>query len=381
MKEVGSVPFLAEVGWPVGSPPQLTAATRCVRRRALIASLIFVVAAIGPGGSPLAAAQGPCPPSDARSAVQTARVPNVVSGYPKQFNGSGWWTSFIVQNVGTVNTSLEVTYLRFPDGECVGRRAVPALAPGASMAALPFADPALPTNTQFTVLIRSFGAPIFAVANQHSSSVGATIGEALSFAAPPDGATTVYLPNVVRRFFGYVTGFLIQNMSDETATATARFMSFDGSVGPIVISRSLAANASVSVDVTSNDVSTGVPGLADGRQYAVTVTGTRPIGVVVNTHDRTPGVYNPIAYSTGGIASISARAFGPYAARNATNGRTSTIVVQNVNDTAITPRLTFRPMARWDRADVHISAACAFRSGVGLRPAVHPRHDHSLQCA
>jgi len=57
--------------------------------------------------------------------------------------------------------------------------------------------------------------------------------------------------------------------------------------------------------------------LADGTQYAVTVTASQLIAVVVNTHNDDASVAAPIAYSTNGIVSGASTVYGPYAAKNA----------------------------------------------------------------
>ena len=50
--------------------------------------------------------------------------------------------------------------------------------------------------------------------------------------APPKvidtGANTVYLPNVVRRFFGYHSPAIIQNLGQVATVVTATYQSFDG---------------------------------------------------------------------------------------------------------------------------------------------------------
>jgi hypothetical protein len=86
----------------------------------------------------------------------------------------------------------------------------------------------------------------------------------------------------------------------------------------------------------------------DGGAYAVTVKADQPVGVVVNTHNDEATVAHPVAYSTTGVATGSARAYGAYAAKNADDyGRTgtmSTIVVQNLGAGATTATLEFTPL-------------------------------------
>ncbi|MGH2378760.1 MAG: hypothetical protein ACRDGT_09815, partial [Candidatus Limnocylindria bacterium] len=202
-----------------------------------------------------------CPPADTRPPTQTVYLPNIT----KTLGGpTGWQTPFIVQNTGSVSTTLEVTYQRFLNGACAVRRTVTNLRPGTSFADVPNNDHDLPGDTQFSVVVKSFGAEIVSVVNQHAGS-GAR-AEALSYVGVSEGATSAFLPNITRRFFGFVTPFIIQNLGNVEATATARFVSFDGTAPTVTVTRDIPPGASKFVDPNSE------AGLLDGRQYSVTVT-------------------------------------------------------------------------------------------------------------
>ncbi len=278
-----------------------------------------------------------CPAPSAAAPTQTVYLPNVT----KALGGAtGWQTPFIVQNTGGAPTKLEITFYRFLNGRCAVRRAVQSLAPGTSFADVPNNDTDLPGNTQFAVVVKSFGSNVVAVVNEHAGS--GSRAEALAYDGLTQGATSVFLPNITRRFFGFVTPFIIQNLSGTSADVSARFVSFDGTVPPLTVQRSIPSGGSKFVDPNSDDKDVGAPGLVDGKQYAVTVTSSQPVSVVVNTHNDSPAVANPVAYSTDGITSGAAEVYGPYAAKNAAGvGRVSTIVVQNMGTTSITPSLAF----------------------------------------
>ncbi len=288
----------------------------------------------------LASQPDTCATSRTDAATSTVYLPNIT----KTLGGAtGWQTPFIVQNTGVAATTLEVSFYRFLNGACVTRRSVVGLAPGTSFADVPNNDTILPGDTQFSVVVRSFGAPVVAVVNQHQG-VGAR-AEALSYTGTAAGAPTVSLPNIVRRFFGYVTPFIIQNLGGATTTATARFVSFDGSAPTVTVTRTIESGRSKFVDPNSDDAALGAPGLLDGKQYAVTVTASQPLTVVVNTHLDAAWVAQPVAYSTNGLTSGAANVYGAYAAKNAAGiGRVSTIVVQNLGSSAITPTLSFTPL-------------------------------------
>src|SRR2546427_1215519 len=252
---------------------------------------------------------------------------------------TGWVTPFIVQNVGTTSTDLQVSFYRFSDGSLVTCRKVTSLGAGTAFADIPNNDTDLPLDTQFSVVVRSYGAQIVAVVNEHAG-VGDR-AEALSYNGFAAGATTVSLPNIVRRFFGYHTPFIIQTLGTATTVATATFVG-RGTEAGATITRTIAAGQSQFIEPNVEG------SLVDGGAYAVTVKADQPLAVVVNTHNDDPSVAHPVAYSTDGIAGGASTLYGAYAAKNANDyGRTgtmSTIVVQNLGTFATTPTLEFTPL-------------------------------------
>jgi len=268
--------------------------------------------------------------------TSSAYLPNIT----KTLGGpSGFYTPFIVQNVGTTTTDLQVSFYRFSDGSLVTCRKVTGVGLGTSFADVPNNDGDLPGNTQFSVVVRSFGSQVVAVVNEHAGS--GDRAEALSYDGFAAGATTVSLPNIVRRFFGYHTPFIMQNLGTATTLATATFVG-RGSEPGATITRTIAAGQSQFIEPNVE------ASLVDGGAYAVTVKADQPLAVVVNTHNDDPSVAHPVAYSTDGIAGGASTLYGAYAAKNASDyGRTgtiSTIVVQNLGATATTPTLEFTPL-------------------------------------
>jgi hypothetical protein len=266
--------------------------------------------------------------------TQTIYLPNIT----RYLGGtSGWYTPFIVQNTGTTATTLNVSFYKFSDGSLVTCRTIPNLAPGTSFADVPTNDTDLPFDAQFSVVVRSYGSTIVSVVNEHAG-VGAR-SEAMSYDGVSSGATSVYLPNITRRFFGFDTPFIIQNLGVAQTTASARFVSFDGTVPTITAIRTIDAGRSQFIDPNYE------PGLVDGHQYAVTVTAAEPIAVVVNTQDDQPGVQYPKGYSDLGLTAGGSTLYGAYAAKNANGiGRSSPIVVQNMGTTAGAATITLTPL-------------------------------------
>src|SRR3989475_6018110 len=253
----------------------------------------------------------PSPPA----LTSTVYLPNITRtlGGP-----DGFYTPFIIQNTGTANTELEVSFYKFTDGTCVERYLVFGMAPGTSHSNDPrdnAKNPSLPDDAQFSVVVQSFGSKIVGVVNEHQG-VG-TRAEALSYDGFTVGANTVYLPNITRKFFGvYDTPFIIQNLGTSTASVTASFRSFDGTGPTIVIPRTIDPGRAKPIDPDSDSITLGAPGLTDNKQYAVTVSSNQPVAVVVNTQADKPTNPQPVAAATDGITSGAATAYGAYRRNN-----------------------------------------------------------------
>ena len=302
--------------------------------RILFAAVLLVAASCASADAYAAPATAFC--EDPRGPVSSVYIPNVT----KTLGGpSGWTTPFIIQNIGTASTDLEVRFHRFGAGGIAACRNVHGLAPGASFADIPSNDPDLPDNTQFSVLVRAFGSDVVAVVNQQAGAGPSAEGDA--YVGASTGSTTVFLPNIVRRFFGFHTPIIIQSIYispvDVSTIVTANFVSFDGTK-TATITRMLCCGQSQFIEPNVEPV------LADGTQYAVAVTATHPISILVNTH-RDEGVSTPVMYSVTGIPSDGGAAtlYGPYAVKNVPGvGRgISTIVVENMGTGSVSPTLTF----------------------------------------
>jgi hypothetical protein len=303
--------------------------------------------AVVPAAFPLvkqAGPPGPCDTNTPGTLTQTLYLPNIT----KNLGGpTGWYTPFIVQNTGTISTTLEVSFYKFSDGTCVARSVVSNLAPGTSYANDPRdtgKNPTLPVEGQFAVVVKSFGSTVVGVVNEHQGT--GSRAEALSYNGFTAGANTVYLPNITRRLFGlFVTPFIIQNIGTAVASVQATFRTFDGSGSPVTIGRTIDVGRSKPIDPNSNDFNLGAPGLTDNKQYAVTVTSNQPVAVVVNTHADAATVANPVAYAADGVTGGAATVYAAYASKNAAGiNRYSTIVVQNLGASAVTPQITFTPL-------------------------------------
>ena len=261
----------------------------------------------------------------------TIYLPNVT----RMLGGpDGWNTPFIVQNVGASSTNLTFDFRRFSDGAVVKTRTVTGLAPGTSVFHCPNCDNELAAGGQFSVVIKSFGSPVVAVVNEHQNEANPQRQEALSYDGLAFGSTKVYLPYVAALSAGFYCTVIAQNLGTALATATADFKSYDG-LKTAQLARAIVAGGSQFIDPRFE------PNLTAGTEYAVTLTSTQPLGVVVNCHNDDASNPAPRAFSYNGVlAGSEVRTFAPYVAKNV-SGRTSRVIVQN------TGTIPAQPVLHW----------------------------------
>jgi hypothetical protein len=259
-------------------------------------------------------------------ATTTIYLPNIV----KMLGGAdGWNTPFIVQNVGSATTNLTFDFRRFSDGAVVKTRTVAGLAPGTSVFHAPNADPELAAGGQYSVVIKSFGSPVVAVVNEHQNEANPQRQEALSYDGLTSGSTKVYLPYVAALAAGFYCTVITQNVGTAFAVVTADFKSHDG-LKTAQLTRGIIVGGSQFIDPRFE------ANLVAGTDYAVTMTSTQPIGVVVNCHNDDANVLAPRAFSYNGV--LENRAFAPYVAKNV-SGRSSRVIIQNAGTAAVQPVL------------------------------------------
>lgn len=291
--------------------------------------LLVLTAVLRP---PIALAAGTC--DTPGTPTQVVYLPNVT----KTLGGTnGWVTPFIVQNVGTSATTLEVSFFAFSDGSPVTCRKITQLQAGTSFADVPNNDADLPDNSQFSVVVRSFGTPVVSVVNEHQGS--GSRAEALSYVGLAAGSTTLALPYVAKLVDGWLTTFIIQNVGASAAAVTAAFRPATGAA--VQLTRTIGPGRSAVVDPSVE------PTLRTGLEYAVLLTSDQPIAAVVNAHNDGPTVSAPRGFSYNGTVPVATDLYLPYVARNAAGvGRSSRILVQNTGGADATPTLTFRRLDR-----------------------------------
>ena len=296
------------------------------------ASATAAAATIAPPSIASAGATEPC--GTLGSPTTTVYLPNIT----KTLGGpSGWVTPFIVQNIGAQPTVLEVSFFRFADGSLVTCRKVSGLAPGTSFADVPNNDTDLPSDTQFSVVVRSYGAQVVSVVNEHQGLGTPARAEALSYVGLTTGATRIGLPFVAKQVGGWLTTFVTQNLGAALANVTATFSSADGTK-TATLTRQIGPGRSQFVDPTVE------PSLLAGTEYAVVLTSDQPIAVIANAHNDLPTVAAPMGFSYNGVpARSSAPVYLPLMSRNTDGiGRTSRLLIENLAAADAAPILSFQ---------------------------------------
>ncbi len=274
------------------------------------------------------------PPAVTGLPTYTVYLPNIT----KTLGGpNGWHTPFIVQNVGTMSTSLSVSFYNFSDGALVATRTATVLA-GRSFVDSPRDEADLLGDSQFSVVVTSTGAPVVAVVNEHQGPGAGS--EALSYSGISAGSNSVYLPLVRKMVGGWLTTMIMQNVGTQTTSVTGSFTSLDGTK-TATITRSVSPGRSAFIDPRSE------ASLLDGVEYSATLTASQSIAVVVNDHNDLPGTVAPIGDSYNGVVvSGTATTYLPYVAKNTDGvGRSSRIVVQNAGSSPATPVISLFPFA------------------------------------
>ena len=154
-------------------------------------------------------------------------------------NYYGYSTGITLQNPDPVNAA-NVTIRFYPGGSTTAVTTyLGTVQPGS---ALPLYLPSIagmPTNFNGTAVIES-SIPILGIANHdHVPS-----GPAASYNLIPesDAATTVYMPQVVRKYYSYESGYQFFNIGPEAVTVSVEFVKPDGTL-VTTITHTIAAGA------------------------------------------------------------------------------------------------------------------------------------------
>ncbi len=191
-------------------------------------------------------------------------LPNITRYY------SGWTTPFIIQNISTSNASLKATFYRRGKSSKVLELNKSSLAPNSSWSINPRDYPSLDTF-QGSVVVSS-NKNVVAIVNEHSSI------ESMAYSGISLGKTKLYLPNITKKYFGWTTPFIIQNMSGGTATVTIKYYKSSGSLQKTTSNKKISSGGSLFINPSGDS---GIPSSFKG---SVVITSNQPVGSIVNEH-------------------------------------------------------------------------------------------------
>lgn len=144
---------------------------------------------------------------------------------PKAYSG---WNSFCaVQNAGAEAFEIQGHFYDSSGAEVTSEtRSIPAFAQGiydlSAMAGLP-------DGGMYSAMFEGDSShPIAVVCNFYQTGADASKSQFQSYNGLSQGAQTLYIPRLVRNYYGYQGGFKVQNVGSETLTVTVKY-SFGGS--------------------------------------------------------------------------------------------------------------------------------------------------------
>ncbi len=217
-------------------------------------------------------------------------LPNITKSY------FGWTTPIIIQNMNTTQTAqAQVAF--YDPGQATARYTTgqinipPASSYGLNPARISAGN--LPSGWKGSAIVTSNGPDIMAVVNEQSSS------QSMAYNGFIGGAKNLYLPNITRKYWGWTTPFVIQNISTSNASLIAEFYPRGSTSSVLTLTNaSLVPNSSWSIN-PSNYTS------LSNFQGSVVVSSSQDVVAIVNEHSQT----DSMAYS--GVAGGSSQVYLP----------------------------------------------------------------------
>ena len=160
---------------------------------------------------------------DSTQAGTTMYVPQITKQTP------GYNTYVAVQNAGSASETFTVHYYdRATGAEVAAAAETYTIAANSSKVVYPELNTHLPANWYGGAVITGTQ-PKAVIVSFYNTGANNTSAQFLVYDAFATGSTTLIIPRVVRRYYGYNSGFTIQNVSTVPTTITIHFKFKDGS--------------------------------------------------------------------------------------------------------------------------------------------------------
>jgi len=252
-----------------------------------------------------------------------------------QYSEGSWYTSYNMQNLGSNQADVSVTYYK-PDGTAIAGPSWK-IDPFGSVVWTQWEDTSLPAG-QYSAVIESTE-EIAVTTNQQLLPTGATgftpIAPFSSYSGASAGSTQVTLPSIMHNWFGYYTEFYVQNVGSGDAHVNITYYpgEMDGATSGATGQTDSGTIPKFASKGFSQENMTNLAagsGIWAGRFLgSAVVTSDQPVVVVVNQHN--PGTYKLFTYNGFDVGSTSAGAptymkghFGYYASLTIGNPSTTT---------------------------------------------------------
>ncbi len=150
--------------------------------------------------------------------------------YVPQITKTAAWNTYIaVQNAGSSSTTFTVHYFGRDDGlEIAAAQEQYTIDPNSSKVVYPASNGNLPSTWYGSATIVA-GQPLAVIATMYNSGANYQNSQFLVYDAFSSGSGTIYIPRVMRRYYGYNSGITIQNVGTVDTTITVSLTFKDGS--------------------------------------------------------------------------------------------------------------------------------------------------------
>jgi hypothetical protein len=263
-------PWTETVTVPARTSVTLAQATNASLPAGFVGSAIVT----GPSGASLTAVVNTIHASGSGASYESVTAGSAQLNAPLLFKeASGWNTGLQVQNVGSSNTQVTVTYSASNSAGQWREQAF--IAPGASLTFYQPANAQLPNGFVGSAVVTSNnGQPLVGIVNE----VNAARGIAMAYVAFGGGASMITAPNMARNSDGWSTGLQVQNLGADPTNITLLLQ--DG--GGVLLDSFTESNVPAGASRTFYLPAMGrVPDGWRGSGTVISSTGA-PLGAIVN---------------------------------------------------------------------------------------------------
>jgi len=213
--------------------------------------------------------------------------------FPQAVKALAGWNSYLaVQNTSGTSTMATIRYYNASDGaEVTAAAQTLSISAYSSRVFNQLSNPNLPDSWIGSAVVTA-DQPLAGVGNFYNAGTSVATSAFQSYNAFGAGSTKLYVPRIVRHFYGYEGGLTIQNIGTANTDVTVNFL-FAGKTYTHTVT-ALKPNASKVLYMGNPLTSLGT---ANGTGSAVVTSSGQPIVAIINEDNRTIGqgsTYNAV---------------------------------------------------------------------------------------